>query len=249
MRRHHGGASAHPRERERSGQACLTSPSPPGVRGRVPSSWAAQNVSSTQRDVAGRRPLDGRDERGSRAASGPTRGSAPPAILPSYAHDDVALPQQALGHARDRRVPPPDPVADRPWKARPATVTAVPQDARRPRAAHQHEQQARRPEPRGRGQGRPPLRRSPAPAARAAAGRASVPNRSSDDAVIPDAAAAAGTPPRTRIAYCSAPEAATPPGTTRPTTAFRLNASVTTGPHRSARTARCWTPTPRKLPT
>ena len=33
---------------------------------------------------------------------------------------------------------------------------------------------------------------------------------------MPDAAAAAGTPPRTSIAYCMAPVAATPPGTTRP---------------------------------
>ena len=44
----------------------------------------------------------------------------------------------------------------------------------------------------------------------------SVPNTSSDDAVMPDAAVTAGTPERTSMEYWRAPEAATPPGTTRP---------------------------------
>ncbi len=44
----------------------------------------------------------------------------------------------------------------------------------------------------------------------------SVPNTSSEEAVMPEAAAADGTPARTSIAYCIAPAAATPPGTTRP---------------------------------
>ena len=82
----------------------------------------------------------------------------------------------------------------------------------------------------------------PSTAGSASSGRASsVPNRSSDEAVIPEAAAAAGTPPRTSIEYCSAPEAATPPGTMRPN-AFDASCDVITGPQRSARTARCWTP-------
>ena len=68
-----------------------------------------------------------------------------------------------------------------------------------------------------------------------------MPNRSSEEAVIPEAAAAAGTPPRTSIEYCSAPEAATPPGTMRPN-AFDASCDVITGPQRWARTARCWTP-------
>ena len=43
-----------------------------------------------------------------------------------------------------------------------------------------------------------------------------MPNTSTDEAVIPEAAVPAGTPPRTSIAYCIAPAAATPPGTIRP---------------------------------
>ena len=38
-----------------------------------------------------------------------------------------------------------------------------------------------------------------------------MPKTSTDDAVIPDAARPAGTPPRASIAYCIAPAAATPP--------------------------------------
>jgi hypothetical protein len=67
----------------------------------------------------------------------------------------------------------------------------------------------------------------------------SVPKRSREDAAIPDAAAAAGTPPRTSIAYWSAPAAATPPGTTRPNE-FEASWEVTTGPQCSARTAMRW---------
>ena len=64
----------------------------------------------------------------------------------------------------------------------------------------------------------------------ARSGRASsVPNTSSDEAVIPDAAAAEETPERTSMAYCIAPAAATPPGTTRPK-AFEASWDVTTGP-------------------
>src|SRR6185436_3732891 len=80
-------------------------------------------------------------------------------------------------------------------------------------------------------------------------GRASsVPNRSRDEAVIPDAAAAAGTPERTSIAYCIAPDAATPPGTTRPN-ALDASCEVATGPRCSARTAsRCTPHIQAKLP-
>jgi hypothetical protein len=56
---------------------------------------------------------------------------------------------------------------------------------------------------------------------------------------MPDAAWAAGTPARASIAYCMAPAAATPPGTTRPNE-FDASCEVTTGPQRSARMAsRC----------
>ena len=68
----------------------------------------------------------------------------------------------------------------------------------------------------------------------------SVPNTISDDAVMPEAAAAAGTPARTSIAYCMAPEAATPPGTTRPK-AFEASWDVITGPHGRVRSATRWT--------
>ena len=66
-----------------------------------------------------------------------------------------------------------------------------------------------------------------------------IPNTSSDEAVIPDAAAAAGTPPRASIAYCIAPAAATPPGTMRPK-AFDASCELITGPQRSLRTAIFW---------
>ena len=59
-----------------------------------------------------------------------------------------------------------------------------------------------------------------------------MPNTSTDDAVMPGRGTPAGTPPRTSIAYCSAPAAATPPGTTRPK-AFEASCEVTTGPQRS----------------
>ena len=66
-----------------------------------------------------------------------------------------------------------------------------------------------------------------------------MPNTSTDEAVIPEAARPAGTPPRTSIPYCSAPAAATPPGTMRPK-AFDASCEVTTGPQRSVRSAsRC----------
>jgi len=63
-----------------------------------------------------------------------------------------------------------------------------------------------------------------------------MPKTSREDAVIPDAAWAAGTPPRASIAYCIAPEAATPPGTTRPNE-FDASWEVITGPQCSARMA------------
>ena len=67
----------------------------------------------------------------------------------------------------------------------------------------------------------------------------SVPNTTSDDAVMPDAARAAGIPACVSIAYCIAPEAATPPGTTRPN-AFEASCEVITGPQRLVRSAsRC----------
>ena len=62
-----------------------------------------------------------------------------------------------------------------------------------------------------------------------------MPNTSTDDAVMPDAAAGAGTPPRTSIAYCMAPAAATPPGTMRPN-AFDASCEVAMGVRWSART-------------
>src|SRR3954467_1817064 len=58
----------------------------------------------------------------------------------------------------------------------------------------------------------------------------SVANTSTDEAVMPEAAAAVGTPARVSIAYWSAPDAATPPGTTRPN-AFEASCDVITGPH------------------
>ena len=64
----------------------------------------------------------------------------------------------------------------------------------------------------------------------------SVPNTSSDEAVMPEAAAAGGTPARASIAYCIAPAAATPPGTTRPNE-LEASCEVITGPQWSARTA------------
>ena len=67
----------------------------------------------------------------------------------------------------------------------------------------------------------------------------SVPNTNRDDAVMPDAARAAGIPARASMAYCIAPEAATPPGTIRPN-AFEASCEVITGPHRFVRSAsRC----------
>ena len=42
------------------------------------------------------------------------------------------------------------------------------------------------------------------------------------------------------IAYCSAPAAATPPGTTRPN-AFEASCEVITGPHARVRSASRWT--------
>ena len=63
-----------------------------------------------------------------------------------------------------------------------------------------------------------------------------MPKTRSEEAVIPEAAAAVGTPARTSIAYCIAPAAATPPGTTRPK-AFDASCEVTTGPMCLARTA------------
>jgi hypothetical protein len=67
-----------------------------------------------------------------------------------------------------------------------------------------------------------------------------MPKTSSDEAVIPEAAAAGATPARVSIAYCIAPAAATPPGTTRPN-AFEASCDVITGPKCSARTASLWT--------
>ncbi len=67
----------------------------------------------------------------------------------------------------------------------------------------------------------------------------SVPNTSTDEAVIPEAARAASTPARTSIAYCIAPEAATPPGTTRPK-ALEASCEVITDPHRLVRSAIRW---------
>jgi hypothetical protein len=54
-------------------------------------------------------------------------------------------------------------------------------------------------------------------AGRASSGRASsVAKTTSAEAVMPDAAAAAGTPARTSIVYWTAPTVARPPGTTLP---------------------------------
>ena len=58
-----------------------------------------------------------------------------------------------------------------------------------------------------------------------------------EEAVIPEAAAAPGTPPRASMAYCIAPAAATPPGTIRPK-ALEASWDVITGPQRSTRRAR-----------
>jgi hypothetical protein len=67
----------------------------------------------------------------------------------------------------------------------------------------------------------------------------SVANTSTDDAVMPDAAAAAGIPARVSIEYCIAPDAATPPGTIRPN-AFDVSCEVITGPHSCVRSdSRC----------
>ena len=66
-----------------------------------------------------------------------------------------------------------------------------------------------------------------------------MPNTSSEEAVIPDAARAASTPARTSIAYCIAPDAATPPGTMRPK-AFEASWDVITGPHFRVRRAILW---------
>ena len=63
-----------------------------------------------------------------------------------------------------------------------------------------------------------------------------MPNTSTDDAVMPDAALAVGTPPRTSIEYCMAPAAATPPGTIRPN-AFDASWEVAIGLRWSALTA------------
>ena len=66
---------------------------------------------------------------------------------------------------------------------------------------------------------------------------------------MPEAAAAAGTPARVSIAYCIAPAAATPPGTTRPK-AVEASCEVTTGPMCSARTESfCTAHMQAKLPT
>ena len=56
---------------------------------------------------------------------------------------------------------------------------------------------------------------------------------------MPEAAAAAGTPPRASIAYCIAPAAATPPGTTRPNE-FEASWDVITGPQCFERTEIFW---------
>ncbi len=66
-----------------------------------------------------------------------------------------------------------------------------------------------------------------------------MPNTSTEEAVIPDAARAASTPARTSIAYCIAPEAATPPGTTRPK-ALEASCEVITAPQRVVRSAMRW---------
>ena len=74
-------------------------------------------------------------------------------------------------------------------------------------------------------------------AGRASSGRASrVAKTTSADAVMPDAAAAEGTPARTSIEYCTAPTVAAPPGTTLPKE-LAASCERITGRHRSVRTA------------
>ena len=68
---------------------------------------------------------------------------------------------------------------------------------------------------------------------------ASVARRTIDAAPIPIPASEDGTPACTSIRYCSAPAAAAPPGTTRPS-APEASCDVTTGHHDRASTAsRC----------